>query len=80
MTYATATGDPSRLVAGAQLRRPIVDRRDPAGPVRPRRHVNFPDPALDDWAVAHHAGNHPRLAAVKNASDPHRFSDFPPAI
>ena len=41
---------------------------------------NFPDPALDDWAVAYHAGNYPRLAAVKNAYDPHRFFDFPQAI
>ncbi|HWN60931.1 MAG TPA: FAD-binding oxidoreductase [Streptosporangiaceae bacterium] len=41
---------------------------------------NFPDPALDDWAAAYHAGNYPRLAAVKNAYDPHRFFDFPQAI
>ncbi|WP_020393270.1 FAD-binding oxidoreductase [Kribbella catacumbae] len=41
---------------------------------------NFPDPALDDWAAAYHAGNHPRLIAVKNAYDPHRFFDFPQAL
>jgi hypothetical protein len=41
---------------------------------------NFPDPALDDWAVAYHAANYPRLAAVKNAYDPYRFFDFPQAI
>jgi FAD/FMN-containing dehydrogenase len=41
---------------------------------------NFPDPALDDWAAAYHAGNYPRLAAVKNAYDPHRYFDFPQAI
>jgi FAD/FMN-containing dehydrogenase len=41
---------------------------------------NFPDPALDDWALAYHGGNYPRLAAVKNAYDPHRFFDFPQAI
>ena len=41
---------------------------------------NFPDPALDEWVAAYHAGNHPRLAAVKNAYDPHRFFDFPQAI
>lgn len=41
---------------------------------------NFPDPALDDWAAAYHAGNHPRLAAVKNTYDPHRLFDFPQAI
>jgi FAD/FMN-containing dehydrogenase len=45
-----------------------------------RVYPNFPDPALDDWAVAYHAGNHPRLAAIKNAYDPHRFFDFPQAI
>jgi hypothetical protein len=41
---------------------------------------NFPDPALEDWAAAYHAGNYPRLASVKNAYDPHRFFDFPQAI
>ncbi|HEX6352638.1 FAD-dependent oxidoreductase [Actinophytocola sp.] len=45
-----------------------------------RVYLNFPDPALDDWAVAYHAGNHPRLATVKNAYDPQRFFDFPQAI
>jgi FAD/FMN-containing dehydrogenase len=45
-----------------------------------RVYPNFPDPALDDWAVAYHAGNYPRLRAVKNAYDPHRFFDFPQAI
>ncbi|WP_199434513.1 FAD-binding oxidoreductase [Qaidamihabitans albus] len=61
---------------------PWVDRSwatahaDGSGRVYP----NFPDPALDDWAVAYHAGNYPRLTAVKNAYDPHRFFDFPQAI
>jgi FAD/FMN-containing dehydrogenase len=45
-----------------------------------RVYPNFPDPALGDSAVAYHAGNYPRLAAVKNAYDPHRFFDFPQAI
>jgi FAD/FMN-containing dehydrogenase len=45
-----------------------------------RSYPNFPDLALDDWAAAYHAGNYPRLAAVKNAYDPHRFFDFPQAI
>ncbi|WP_129669350.1 FAD-binding oxidoreductase [Phytoactinopolyspora endophytica] len=45
-----------------------------------RVYPNFPDPELDDWAVAYHAGNYPRLAAVKNAYDPHRLFDFPQAI
>jgi FAD/FMN-containing dehydrogenase len=41
---------------------------------------NFPDPEVGDSAAAYHAGNYPRLAAVKNAYDPHRFFDFPQAI
>ena len=41
---------------------------------------NFPDPLLDDWAAAYHAGNHPRLAAAKNAYDPHRLFDFPQSV
>ncbi|WP_084963064.1 FAD-binding oxidoreductase [Thermoactinospora rubra] len=45
-----------------------------------RVYPNFPDLALDDWAEAYHAGNHARLAAVKNTYDPHRFFDFPQAI
>jgi hypothetical protein len=45
-----------------------------------RVYPNFPDPALGGWAAAYHAGNYPRLAAVKNAYDPHRFFDFPQAI
>lgn len=45
-----------------------------------RVYPNFPDPALDDWAGAYHAGNHPRLAAVKKTYDPRRFFDFPQAI
>jgi len=61
---------------------PWVDRSwatahvDGSGRVYP----NFPDPALDDWAAAYHAGNYGRLVAVKNAYDPHRFFDFPQAI
>ena len=45
-----------------------------------RVYPNFPDPALDDWASAYHAGNLPRLAAIKKAYDPDRFFDFPQAI
>jgi FAD/FMN-containing dehydrogenase len=66
----------------AEAADPWVDRSwatahaDGSGHVYP----NFPDPALDDWAVAYHAGNYPRLAAVKSAYDPHRFLDFPQAI
>jgi FAD/FMN-containing dehydrogenase len=66
----------------ADVADPWVDRSwatahaDGSGRVYP----NFPDPRLDDWAAAYHAGNYPRLAAVKNAYDPHRFFDFPQAI
>ena len=45
-----------------------------------RVYPNFPDPMLDDWAAAYHAGNYSRLQAVKNTYDPHRFFDFPQAI
>jgi FAD binding domain/Berberine and berberine like len=45
-----------------------------------RVYPNFPDPELGDWAAAYHAGNYPRLTAVKTAYDPHRFFDFPQAI
>jgi FAD/FMN-containing dehydrogenase len=61
---------------------PWVDRSwatahaDGSGRVYP----NFPDPTLDDWTAAYHAGNYRRLVAVKNAYDPHRFFDFPQAI
>jgi FAD/FMN-containing dehydrogenase len=66
----------------AEAADPWVDRSwaiahaDGSGRVYP----NFPDAALDDWAGAYHAGNYPRLAAVKSAYDPHRFLDFPQAI
>ncbi|MBO0789136.1 MAG: FAD-binding oxidoreductase, partial [Actinobacteria bacterium] len=53
-----------------------IAHADGSGGVYP----NFPDPALDDWAAAYHAGNYPRLATIKNAYDPHRFLDFPQAI
>jgi FAD/FMN-containing dehydrogenase len=45
-----------------------------------RVYPNFPDPALDDWAVAYHGNNYPRLAAIKKTYDPHRFFDFPQAV
>ncbi|GAA3515470.1 FAD-binding oxidoreductase [Actinocatenispora rupis] len=45
-----------------------------------RVYPNFPDPALDDGAVAYHGENRARLAAVKRAYDPDRFFDFPQAI
>jgi FAD/FMN-containing dehydrogenase len=61
---------------------PWVDRSWAAAHADGSGHVypNFPDPALDDWAQGYHAGNYSRLAAVKNAYDPHRFFDFPQAI
>jgi FAD/FMN-containing dehydrogenase len=61
---------------------PWVDRSwatahvDGSGRVYP----NFPDPALDDWAAAYHAGNLSRLVAVKERYDPDRFFDFPQAV
>ncbi|HEY0472851.1 MAG TPA: BBE domain-containing protein, partial [Kribbella sp.] len=42
--------------------------------------ASFPDPALEDWAGAYHAGNYPRLVAVKQTYDPDRLFDFPQAI
>lgn len=45
-----------------------------------RVYPNFPDLALDDPAVAYHAGNLSRLKAVKDAYDPHRFLDFPQGL
>ena len=45
-----------------------------------RVYPNFPDLALDGWAAAYHGANHPRLAAVKRAYDPHRLLDFPQAV
>lgn len=45
-----------------------------------RVYPNFPDPALDDWQAAYHAGNHARLATVKSAYDPYRFFVFPQAV
>lgn len=45
-----------------------------------RVYPNFPDPALDDWATAYHAGNHTRLTEVRKTYDPNRFFDFPQAI
>jgi FAD/FMN-containing dehydrogenase len=61
---------------------PWVDRSWAAAHADGSGHVypNFPDPALEDWASAYHAGNYSRLAAVKHAYDPHRFFDFPQAI
>jgi FAD/FMN-containing dehydrogenase len=61
---------------------PWVDLSWAAAHVDGSGHVypNFPDPALEDWAVGYHAGNYSRLAEVKNAYDPHRFFDFPQAI
>lgn len=61
---------------------PWVDRSWEAAHVdgSGRVYPNFPDPALEDWATAYHAGNYPRLKAVKDAYDPDRFFDFPQAI
>ncbi|SFP89020.1 FAD-binding oxidoreductase [Amycolatopsis rubida] len=45
-----------------------------------RVYPNFPDLALQDPRLAYHAGNHPRLAALKKNCDPHRLFDFPQAL
>lgn len=45
-----------------------------------RVYANFPDLALEDPAGAYHAGNYPRLAALKKRYDPHRVFDFPQAL
>jgi hypothetical protein len=49
---------------------------DASGHVYP----NFPDPALSDGPRAYHAGNEPRLRAVKHAYDPGRFFAFPQGL
>jgi hypothetical protein len=61
---------------------PWVDRSWEAAHADGSGHVypNFPDPALEDWALGYHADNYSRLAAIKNAYDPHRFFHFPQAI
>jgi hypothetical protein len=61
---------------------PWVDRSWEAAHADGSGHVypNFPDPALEDWAPGYHADNYSRLAAIKNAYDPHRFFHFPQAI
>ena len=53
-----------------------IAHADGSGGVYP----NFPDPGLDDWAAAYHAGNYARLAAIKRAYDPGRFFDFPQSV
>lgn len=45
-----------------------------------RVYPNFPDPALADPLCAYHGANGPRLSAVKQRYDPHRFFDFPQAV
>ncbi|WP_199785941.1 MULTISPECIES: FAD-binding oxidoreductase [Actinomycetes] len=45
-----------------------------------RVYPNFPDLALENPHRAYHAGNLPRLAAVKKSCDPHRVFDFPQAL
>jgi FAD/FMN-containing dehydrogenase len=53
-----------------------IAHADGSGHVYP----NFPDPALDDWTTAYHAGNHSRLAEVKNAYDPGHLFHFPQSL
>jgi hypothetical protein len=35
-----------------------------------RVYPNFPDPDLEDWPAAYHAGNLERLTRIKRAYDP----------
>jgi FAD/FMN-containing dehydrogenase len=53
-----------------------IAHADGSGHVYP----NFPDPELDDWTTAYHAGNHSRLAEVKNAYDPGHLFHFPQSL
>jgi FAD/FMN-containing dehydrogenase len=66
----------------AEGSRAWVDRSWAAAHVDASGHVyqNFPDPQLEDWPTAYHAGNYPRLAAIKRAYDPDRLFDFPQAV
>jgi FAD/FMN-containing dehydrogenase len=61
---------------------PWVERSWEAAHADGSGHVypNFPDPALEDWALGYHSDNYSRLAAIKKAYDPHRFFHFPQAI
>jgi hypothetical protein len=43
-------------------------------------YVNFPDPALADWAAAYHGPNYPALVNVKRMYDPDEFFHFPQSV
>ena len=45
-----------------------------------RVYPNFPDPLLEDSAMAYHGSNFPRLAAAKKIYDPDRLFTFPQCI
>ena len=45
-----------------------------------RVYPNFPDPLLEDSAIAYHGSNFPRLAAAKKTYDPDRLFTFPQCI
>jgi FAD/FMN-containing dehydrogenase len=53
-----------------------IARADGTGRVYP----NFPDLMLEDWSMAYHANNFPRLTAAKKAYDPDRLFAFPQSI
>ena len=43
-------------------------------------YVNFPDPALTNWAAAYHGTNYPALVKVKRTYDPEEFFHFPQSV
>lgn len=45
-----------------------------------RVYPNFPDPDLEDWAVAYHGANYHRLVQVKQKYDPDNWFRFPQSI
>ena len=45
-----------------------------------RAYPNFPDPLLDDWPRAYHAGNFERLREVKRRYDPADVFSFDQSI
>ena len=53
-----------------------IAHTDGSGGVYP----NFPDPLLEDSAMAYHGSNFPRLAAAKKLYDPDRLFTFPQCI
>lgn len=55
-------------------------RADLLGWTGPAAYVNYADPSLRDYSSAYWGANRGRLAAIKNAHDPHDLFSFPQAI